>query len=603
MKTSVRRTPEQAQEETAGVIRRVFRAPRPWKSVVGIAVASLIFGLLLEGAKVEFLWSSLLIFILPALLAAAITIPMARALGGIMYTRRSFLLALMALLTMGPSLILWRVIASLNQDLGEDVRTSMVLLSFAFGLWLRHITLITTSNSNHLLSLPSSALQPVVGGLVAGLYLGYDTRDIYIGVIVFIIFGLMAYSFIRMVNTPLRKAFSVDGVSMAGQFLDHIAKKERDDVSEIESFFESISSPIDAHVGVIAFRKAEEVKALVVVPSIHPGPFGYIGGSNLPAKLASDLQKITPNVLVPHGPSTHDYNPSSHSECKKVSFMVGNLLHDMEYSSESSAMVRRTMGEANACAQMFGNSSLVVASLAPKPTDDLDFSTGYAAMAEGKKHGIEDCLVVDAHNSLERGSGHVHFGSRKARYLIEASGKAVEQAMKERTKGVRIGIASASGFSADKDGLGEKGIQVMVIETGGRKFGYLLFDGNNMVAGLREKILAEVEDLLDNSEVLTTDNHSVNATMGGFNPIGWKMDHDMLVEMSEALVKRAIEDLEDVEVGMKTGLIHDFNIFGHQSAARLASVINSTIHSLRWNAFTNMLIAIALSALVFLYFF
>ncbi len=603
MKYTMRKTPEQAQEETAGVIRRVFRAPSPLKSIVGMIVTSLVFGLILEGTRIEFLWTSLLVIFLPTILAGVVTIPLARALGGIMYVRRSFLLAFLALLIMAPSIIIWRIVAGLNGDLGTEVKTSMVLFSFAFALWLRHISLVTTSNRNHLLSLPSSAIQPIIGAVLAGLVLGYETRDIYVGAILFIIFGLMAFSFLRMVNTPLRRAFNVDGISMAGQFLDHIAKKERGDVKEIEDFFESISSPIDAHVGVISARKGEDIKTLMIVPSIHPGPFGYIGGSNLPAKLARDLQKTTSNVLVPHGPSTHDYNPSSQNECKKVSFMIGNLLHDMEYGSESSAMVRRTMGDANACAQMFGNSCLVVASLAPKPTDDLDFSTGYAAMAEGKKLGVEDCLVIDAHNSLERGSGHVHFGSRKARYIIEAAGKAVEQAMKETTKGVKIGVASASGFSVDRDGLGEKGIQVMVVETGKRKYGYLLYDGNNMVAGLREKILSKVEGILDDAEVLTTDNHSVNATMGGFNPVGWKMDHDRLIATSESLVKRAIEDLEDVEVGMKTGLIHDFNIFGHQSAARLASVINSTIHALRWNTFTNLLITVTLSALVFFYFF
>lgn len=603
MKYTIRKTPEQAQEETAGVIRRVFKAPSPEKSIIGIIVISLVLGLLLEGMELEFLWSTFLIFALPAILAAIVTTPLAHALGGIMYHRRSILLAFLALLIMGPSILLWRIVNTLNHDLGTEIRTTMVFFSFAIGLWLRHLSLVTTSNSNHLLSLPSTLIQPVIGALVAGWYLGYETRDVYVGVILFIIFGLSAYSYIRMVNTPLRKAFSVDGVEMAGQFLDHMTKRERDDVSDIESFFESISSPIDAYIGVVSFKKGDDVKALMVVPSVHPGPFGYIGGSNLPAKLAEDLKRVTPNVFVPHGPSTHDYNPSSRAECKKISFMVGNLLHDIEYSKESSAMVRRTMGDANACAQMFGGSTLVVASLAPKPTDDLDFSTGYAAMEEGRKQGVEDCLVVDAHNSLEKGSGHVHFGSRTARYIIEASGKAVEQALKEKTKGVRIGVASVSGFSVDKDGLGSRGIQVMVVETGDRRFGYLLYDGNNMVSGLREKILTKVGSMLDDAEILTTDNHSVNNTMGGFNPIGWKMDHDRIVEISEDLVKRAAEDLEDVEVGMETGLIHDFNIFGHQTAARLASVINSTIHSLRWNTFTNLLVAVSLSALVILYFF
>lgn len=598
----LRLTPQQAQEETARVIRRVFRAPSPEKSILAIVAASLVFGLILEGLTVDSLSSGLIIFALPSILAGLITIPLALVLGGVMYARRSMLLAFMALLIMGPSIIAWRIIATIDGDIGSEIRTSMILFSFATVLWFRHITLLTTSKSNHTRSMPSSLTQPLIGGLIAAQYLGFETGDIYVGVLLFMIFGAAAILLVRMVNTPLRRAFGVDGVALAGYFLDHITKKGSG-VDEIDNFFESISSPIDAHIGVVSFKKGDDIKALIIVPSVHPGPFGYIGGSDLPAKLAEDLQSVTSNVLVPHGPSTHDYNPSNQNECKKISLMVGNLLHDTEYSTESSGLVKRTMGEANACAQLFGNSSLVVASMAPKPTDDLDFSTGYTAMMEGKKQGVEDCLVIDAHNSLERGSGHVHFGSRIARYIVEASGKAVGQALKERTEGVRMGVASADGFSVDKDGLGSMGIQVMVIETDGKRNGYLLFDGNNMVAGLREKILARIGGILDDAEVLTTDNHSVNNTMGGFNPVGEKMSHERIVEITEDLMRKAVNDLEDVEVGMKTGLIHDFNVFGPQSTARLASVVNSTMHTLRWNALTNLLVAVTLSALVFLVFF
>lgn len=595
-------TPQQAQEETARVIRRVFRAPSPEKSILAIVAASLVFGLILEGLTVDSLSSGLIIFALPSILAGLITIPLALVLGGVMYARRSMLLAFLALLVMGPSIIAWRIIIAIDGDIGSEIRTSMILFSFATVLWFRHITLVTTSKSSHMRSMPSSLTQPLIGGLIAALYLGFEIGDIYVGVLLFVIFGAAAVLLVRMVNTPFRRAFGIDGVAMAGYFLDHITKKGSG-VDEIDNFFESISSPIDAHIGVVSFKKGDDIKALIVVPSVHPGPFGYIGGSDLPAKLAEDLRSVTPNVLVPHGPSTHDYNPSSQNECKKISLMVGNLLHDTEYSTESSGLIKRTMGEANACAQLFGNSSLVVASMAPKPTDDLDFSTGYTAMMEGKKQGVEDCLVIDAHNSLERGSGHVHFGSRIARYIVEASGKAVGQALKERSEGVRMGVASADGFSVDEDGLGSMGIQVMVIETGGKRNGYLLFDGNNMVAGLREKILARVGGILDDAEVLTTDNHSVNNTMGGFNPVGEKMSHERIVEITEDLMKKAVNDLEDVEVGMKTGLIHDFNVFGPQSTARLASVVNSTMHTLRWNAVTNLLVAVTLSALVFLVFF
>ncbi|MFQ5883891.1 MAG: DUF2070 family protein [Thermoplasmata archaeon] len=598
-----RKTPQQVQEETAGIIERVFSAPSSVWLVLPILVVALVWGLVLEGFNLTAVVSGLLIFAVPAYLAALITLPLALALGGTMYWRRSTLLAFVTLLFMGLPIILWRIITAFNYGLGIEIKTAMVLFSFAIILWLRHVTLVSTSNPSHARSLPSSLTQPLFGIIIVAFYMRFEAREAYLSVLFPVIFGLAAFLFLRTVNTPLRRAFGVNGVAMMRHFLDHITEREKNKVGEIEEFFESISSPIDAHVGIVSFKKGDEIKALMIVPSLHPGPFGYIGGSNLPAKLENDLGKVTPNLLVPHGPSTHDNNPSDHNECRKISLMAQNLLHDVEYSSESSAMVRRTMGDANSCAQLFGDSALVLASLAPKPTDDLDFSTGYAAMMEGKRQGVEECLVVDAHNSLEKGSGYVHFGTRTSRYVIDASSKAVEQALKTRTKGLKVGVANARGFSLDNEGLGEVGIQALVVETGGRRYGYLLYDGNNMVEGLREKILPAVGGLLHEAEVLTTDNHSVNATMGGFNPVGGKMNHDKLIRISEELVRKAIEDLEEVEVGMKTGLIHDFRIFGHQSAARLASVVNATLHTLRWNTFTNLLVAFSLSALVFLVFF
>lgn len=600
MKYILRKTPQQAQEETAGVIERVFSAPSSVWTVLPILAVSLFWGLILEGFEMAAVVSGLLIFALPAYLAALTTLPIALAMRGTMYARRSTLLAFVALLFMGPTIIAWRVIYALDQTIGADIKTAMILLSFATIFWLRHVILVGTSEPSHARSLPSSLTQSAFGMIIVTFYMTLGTTEAYLSILFLIIFGLAAFLFLRTVNTPLRKAFGINGMAMLRHLLDHITEREKNKVEQIEEFFENISSPIDAHVGIVSFKKGDEIKALIVVPSIHPGPFGYIGGSNLPAKLESDLDKVIPNLLVPHGPSTHDYNPSSQSECKKISLMAQNLLHDVEYSSETSAMVRRTMGDANACAQLFGDSAIVLTSLAPKPTDDIDFSTGYAAMVEGKKQGLDECLIVDAHNSLEKGSGYIHFGTRTSRYVIDASSKAVDQALKSRTKGLSIGVASVRGFSLDNDGLGEVGIQALVVETEGRRYGYLLYDGNNMVSGLREEILAGAGGLLDEMEVLTTDNHSVNATMGGFNPVGGKMSHERIVEISEDLVRKAIDDLEDVEVGMKTGLIHDFKIFGHQSAARLTSVINSSLHTLRWNTFTNLLVAFALSALVFL---
>jgi putative membrane protein len=45
------------------------------------------------------------------------------------------------------------------------------------------------------------------------------------------------------------------------------------------------------------------------------------------------------------------------------------------------------------------------------------------------------------------------------------------------------------------DGMGSGGISVIVVEVDDQKVAYVTIDGNNMVSGLREKILASLKEL------------------------------------------------------------------------------------------------------------
>jgi len=162
-----------------------------------------------------------------------------------------------------------------------------------------------------------------------------------------------------------------------------------------------------------------------------------------------------------------------------------------------------------------------------------------------------------------------------------------------------VGYAQKTGYVTEK-GIASSGIQVLVVETNGQRNAYILFDGNNMVMGLREKIIEAVHDLVDDAEVLTTDNHAVNATIGGFNPVGLRMDGEGLAGDVRSLVKKALNDLEKVEVGMITGLAKNISIFGHENVARLSSTVNSTVATLRITTFVSLLFAVVASAILLL---
>ena len=118
-----------------------------------------------------------------------------------------------------------------------------------------------------------------------------------------------------------------------------------------------------------------------------------------------------------------------------------------------------------------------------------------------------------------------------------------------------------------------------------------------MIPGLRDKIRDRLAPLVQDVEVLTTDNHSVNVTLGGFNPVGLAYDHGALVDATEQLLREAIGDLEPAEAGIASGHVDDLYVFGPESSARLTTSVNSTIAILRPAFVATFLLALTASVL------
>ena len=216
--------------------------------------------------------------------------------------------------------------------------------------------------------------------------------------------------------------------------------------------------------------------------------------------------------------------------------------------------------------------------------------------------GARDAVFVDAHNCLQPGVGLTLFGSNRSHEIIEAAKAATQAALKAPTDRVRVGFGSRRGFCTPDQGIGARGIEALIIETGGQRTAYVLFDGNNMVPGIRDAVRARIAGLVQESEAMTTDNHSVNLTMDGFNAVGAVLDRETLLVQAEAAVREAIGNLEDSDAAAFASDIVDFRIFGPQSASRLTTSINSTMAVLRPALYVTLSGAIALGALVIVLF-
>jgi putative membrane protein len=393
-------------------------------------------------------------------------------------------------------------------------------------------------------------------------------------IVAIVVFLLAIYSFVAIIESPLRKNLGIGLLDLVSLVISHLA----DDTASLESVFEDIGEPIDTLVGIASFKKKDSniLKSLLISPCVHPGPLGSIGGSNMPTILANKFENFT---FVVHGPSTHDFNPVSKKEINKVEDVVKNSLKKMNYNENASKFYRYSENKANIGVQFFNDSMVMLSTFAPYGSDDIEFGVGLSMMSQSKKQcNVKNSIVVDCHNSFNEEKGRVLPGNPEVFDLLDAIDKII---CKDMVKGINLGCSENLLPDLDKDnGIGESGLKVMVIEVQNQKTAYVLFDANNMHLGFREEIMNSVkaDDSvdIDEIEIMTTDTHFVNALSSGYNPVGIT-EREKIINYIKSEIKNAIEDLEPVEVACSVDRIKGLNTFGPNNSIELVSTISSIV--------------------------
>ncbi len=343
--------------------------------------------------------------------------------------------------------------------------------------------------------------------------------------------------------------------------------------NSLEGLFENMGEAIDTVVTFVSFKTEQGIKALFISPSVHPGPLGDLGGSNMPTILANKFDFFT---MVAHGPSTHDFNPIAVSEIDKIENSVKRGLKRVEYSPKASKFIRYTEEKANIGVQFFNDGMVILSTFAPEAVDDIEFGVGLTMMAQSRsKCGVEDSIIVDCHNSFTPESGEVLPGNAEVFQLIDVIDKI--NPLQEKYD-IKIGCYENNMGNLNKqEGIGDSGIKTMVIEVDNQRTAYVLFDSNNMEIGFRQEIIDAVSDMeIDEIEVMTTDTHTVNTLSRGYNPIGIAKRAE-IIEYVKISIAESIKDLEKVEVGTGTEKILNLNTFGPKNSTELISTISSVV--------------------------
>ena len=279
-----------------------------------------------------------LIFGLMSIMAGALTPTLLNMVEGRrMKMKQSMFLALIAMMIVAVIYVIGSLVSHFSiYNYTIDALIYGCAIVFAF----RTIIIWGTSNIRLLASVVVAATQPalILSMVMVIVFLTSITTNLgefsiiavlFKIIIASLILVLAIFSFVVVIESPMRRNLGVGGLGALSLFISHLSEGSQ----AMEGIFEDIGEPIKTIVGVLSFKTEKSLKAIFLSPSVHPGPVGDIGGGNMPTILANKFKTFT---MVTHGPSTHDFNPVASKEIDKVEDAVNNSLENMIYSEYAS---------------------------------------------------------------------------------------------------------------------------------------------------------------------------------------------------------------------------------------------------------------------------
>ena len=346
----------------------------------------------------------------------------------------------------------------------------------------------------------------------------------------------------------------------------------------IEIYLEKLGEDADIEVSLMKFESTE-TKATIIVPLVHPGPFKNIGSSLLPSLLKHEFERaFGGDACVPLGILGHELDLASQTQNQRIISSILASAKKPAIYDKAKPLVKVTEGFAIASCQVFGATALLSFSLAPKTTEDLPQELGRFVREEAKKCGLEDAIVINAHNSIT----DVTDLEESLETLKTAASKCLEKAVSFPFEPFEVGAATIypEGISL-KDGLGTGGITAVVVRVASQKTAYIVIDGNNMVSGLREKVLSALSTVgFDESEVFTTDTHAVSAVVlgrRGYHPVGESMDQKLLISQIQKVGLTAMLRLQPCRAGWGTLTVPKVRVIGQARIHGLSTLVDAAL--------------------------
>ncbi len=370
--------------------------------------------------------------------------------------------------------------------------------------------------------------------------------------------------FFFIINAPMKKSFGIRSTDAMSYFFSQWLYHNKD----MEQAFEQVGEPAKTTVSLMAFKRKNDT-VFFVTPNVHFGPFGNLGGSEFSHLIAEEMDKNHKSkTFVFHGTVTHDLNPVSTSEMKKIITAIDSSLKKAVYNDAKVSISTGAMDECRAQALRVNKSSMVSLTRAPKLTEDINFGLGLSFMLEAEKQ-CDHAMVVDQHNSETGDITSFEPGSLVGYRYLRALRNSLSA--KSSTNPLKVGVAFKK---VESDVVGSAGVKVALFSSS-PEYAIVLIDSNGVTPKFRDRLEKEVKKELGGCEIgiFTTDTHEMNMVRGVLNPLD---NEKNLVTAVRDACREAKSDVQSAKFHSDTKWF-DINVIGAKQSIELISTVNSIV--------------------------
>jgi putative membrane protein len=288
---------------------------------------------------------------------------------------------------------------------------------------------------------------------------------------------------------------------------------------KMEEFTEAKAHEDVVATKILRFTYDEGGRAAIVLPDVHPGPFSTVGGSNLPYVLYEAFGR---SALVMHSVSDHSLNIPSKREVDRYLCGLANSKL-VQKGSTCTAPSQIRVGRSTATGIAFGDTAIVMLSLAPAGMEDVPQRVRTELESHGSSIGFSSVLVIDCHNAMGR-----NLSDSDRSDIVSAAKQCLDQLKKQPQQEFKVGFASLDDDASRRllshtGELGQAGLAVIMISVSGQDYAIGWADSNNMENGLHDHIVSKVGGAITTMlEVCTSDTHSTSGkrTREGYFALG-----------------------------------------------------------------------------------